>query len=171
MTRSGRAGEEADVDVRAELERDDVARPAVLAAAPVPSARLTRPAGALAPPLISAEASQRAAEIDTPPEVNAASICAEWDYTLGYCACVRWTVHDQPYSARLGARRWASSADAPSFVDEWHAGPLTDSADHAPEVCFRAPSERWWSSASVVRKAMEQLGIAERASSGHETST
>jgi hypothetical protein len=57
----------------------------------------------------------------------------------------------------MGARAWATSADAPIFVDEWRAGPLTDSSAQAPEIRFCVPSERWWSSARVVRTTMEQL--------------
>jgi len=130
--------------------------------------RRTRPARAITSPLYTGDASYRAAEIDFPPGVDEASICEEWDYTRDYCACVRWTVNDQPYGAWIGARAWASSADAPIFVDEWHAGPLTESGDHAREIRFRAPSERRWSSARVVRAAMEQLAATQRVPSGDD---
>jgi hypothetical protein len=77
--------------------------------------------------------------------------------TRGTTARVRWTVAGRPYRASMSARAWATSADAPIFVDEWHAGPLTDDGGDGPGICFRLPTERWWSSARVVRTAMEQL--------------
>jgi len=119
--------------------------------------RRTRPAGATAPPLYATDAAYRACEIDTAAGADKASVREEWDDTRDYCACVRWTVAGRPYSASMSARAWATSADAPIFVDEWHAGPLTDGGGDVPVTCFHVPSERWWSPARVVRTAMEQL--------------
>jgi hypothetical protein len=133
-----------------------------------PSVHHTGPARAFTPPLYAGDPAHRTAETDTPSSVDEASICAEWDDTRDYCACVRWTVDGRPYSAWMGARAWATSADAPIFVDEWQAGPLTDGGDHATEVYFCVPSERWWSSARVVGTTMEQLAASQRVPGGND---
>ncbi|AHG93343.1 hypothetical protein J421_5808 (plasmid) [Gemmatirosa kalamazoonensis] len=119
--------------------------------------RRTRPAGATAPPLYAADAAHRVPEVEILPGVDEASLCEEWDYTRDYCTRVRWTVAGRPYSAAMSARAWATSASAPIFVDEWHAGPLTDGGGDGSVIRFHVPSDRWWSSARIVRTAMEQL--------------